>query len=58
MAVFPGTEESPRDRHRSAFIDFATMPQFSLEMFRSYFDQEIERVRALGHDVRSCRWQS
>jgi len=34
------------------------MPQFSLEMFRGYFDQEIERVRALGHDVRSCPWQS
>lgn len=37
-----------------AFIDFNTMPQFSLEMFRSYIDSEIERVRALGYDVESC----
>lgn len=37
-----------------AFIDFTTMPQFSLEMFRSYIDREIDRVRALGYDVRSC----
>jgi hypothetical protein len=37
-----------------AFVDFTTMPQFSLEMFRSYVDREIERVRALGYDVRTC----
>ena len=37
-----------------AFIDFNTMPQFSLEMFRSYIDSEIERFRALGYDVEIC----
>jgi hypothetical protein len=37
-----------------AFVDFTTMPQFSPEMFRSYIDAQIERVRALGYDVTSC----
>jgi hypothetical protein len=37
-----------------AFVDFTTMPQFSPEMFRSYVDAQIERVRALGYDVTSC----
>ena len=37
-----------------AFVDFTTMPQFTLEMFQSYIDAQIERVRALGYDVTSC----
>jgi len=36
------------------FVDFTTMPQFSPEMFRSYIDMQIERVRELGYDVTSC----
>ena len=37
-----------------AFVDFTTMPQFTPEMFRSYVDAQIERVRGLGYDVTSC----
>ena len=37
-----------------AFVDFTTMPQFTLEMFQSYIDAQIERIRALGYDVTSC----
>jgi hypothetical protein len=37
-----------------AFIDFTTVPQFSPEMFRSYIDAQIERVRGLGYEVTSC----
>ena len=37
-----------------AFVDFTTMPQFSPEMFRSYIDSQIERVRGLGYEVTSC----
>lgn len=36
------------------FVDFTTMPQFTLEMFQSYIDAQIERIRALGYDVTSC----
>jgi hypothetical protein len=36
------------------YVDFTTMPQFSPEMFRSYIDAQIERVRRLGYDVTSC----
>ena len=36
------------------FVDFTTMPQFSPEMFRSYIDAQIERVRGLGYEVTSC----
>jgi hypothetical protein len=36
------------------FVDFTTMPQFTLDMFRSYIDAQIERIRALGYDVTSC----
>jgi hypothetical protein len=37
-----------------AFVDFTTMPQFTVEMFQSYIDSQIERIRALGYDVTSC----
>ncbi len=37
-----------------AFVDFTTMPQFTPEMFRSYIDAQMERIRALGYDVTSC----
>ena len=37
-----------------AFVDFTTMPQYSVEMFRSYIDAELARVRALGYGVTSC----
>jgi len=37
-----------------AFIDFTTMPQFSPEMFRSFIDAQVERVRGLGYEVTSC----
>ena len=35
------------------FVDFTTMPQFTPEMFRSYVDAQLERIRALGSDVTS-----
>lgn len=37
-----------------AFVDFAAMPQFTPEMFRSYIDAQLERVRAAGFSVTSC----
>jgi hypothetical protein len=37
-----------------AFVDFTTMPQFSPEMFRSYIDAQVERIRGLGYEVTSC----
>lgn len=36
------------------FVDYTAMPQFSPEIFRSYVDAQIERVRAAGFDVKSC----
>ena len=36
------------------FVDFTTMPQFTPEMFRSYIDEQIERIGALGYEVTSC----
>jgi hypothetical protein len=37
-----------------AFIDFTSTPQFSPDMFRSYIDAQLERVRAAGYEVVSC----
>jgi len=37
-----------------AFVDYSAFPQFTPEMFRSYIDAQIERVRGLGYDVTSC----
>ena len=36
------------------FVDFTALPQFTPDMFRSYIDAQIERVRGLGFDVTSC----
>ena len=35
-------------------VDFTALPQFTPQMFRSYIDAQIERVRGLGFDVTSC----
>jgi len=37
-----------------ALVDFTAMPQFTPEIFRSYIDAQIERVRGMGYDVTSC----
>ena len=37
-----------------SFVDYMAMPQFTPEMFRSYIEAQIERVRSLGYDVTSC----
>jgi hypothetical protein len=36
------------------FVDYTAMPQFSPEIFRSYVDAQIERVRGAGFEVTSC----
>jgi hypothetical protein len=36
------------------FVDFTALPQFTPELFRSYIDAQIERVRGMGYDVTSC----
>ncbi|HEY2211011.1 MAG TPA: hypothetical protein VGH62_05205 [Bradyrhizobium sp.] len=36
------------------FVDYTALPQFTPEMFRSYIDAQIERVRGMGCDVTSC----
>jgi hypothetical protein len=36
------------------FVDYTALPQFTPEMFRSYIDGQIERVRDMGYDVTSC----
>jgi hypothetical protein len=36
------------------FVDYTALPQFTPEMFRSYIDAQIERVRGMGYDVTSC----
>ena len=35
-------------------VDFTALPQFTPEMFRSYIDAQIQRVRDMGYDVTSC----
>lgn len=37
-----------------AFVDFTTLPQFTPEIFRSYIDAQIGRLRDLGYDVAGC----
>jgi hypothetical protein len=37
-----------------ALVDYTALPQFTPEMFRSYIDAQIERVRGMGYDVTSC----
>ncbi len=36
------------------FVDYTALPQFTPQMFRSYIDAQLERVRGLGYDVTSC----
>ena len=36
------------------FVDYTALPQFTPEIFRSYIDAQIERVRGFGYDVTSC----
>jgi hypothetical protein len=36
------------------FVDYTALPQFTPEMFRSYIDGQLERVRGMGYDVTSC----
>jgi hypothetical protein len=36
------------------FVDYTALPQFTPEMFRSYIDAQLERVRGMGYDVTSC----
>ena len=36
------------------FVDFTALPQFTPEMFRSYIDAQIEKVRSMGYDITSC----
>ncbi len=36
------------------FVDFTAMPQFTAEMFRSFIDAQLDRIRASGYDVTSC----
>jgi hypothetical protein len=36
------------------FVDFTALPQFTPEIFRSFIDAQIERVRRMGYDVTSC----
>jgi len=35
-------------------VDYSAMPQFTPQMFQSYIEAQIERVRSLGYDVTSC----
>ena len=37
-----------------ALVDFTALPQFTPEMFRSFIDTQLERVRDMGYDVTSC----
>ena len=36
------------------FVDFSTFPGFTVELFRSYIDAQIEQLRGLGFDTESC----
>ncbi len=37
-----------------AFVDFTAIPQFTPEMFRSYIDAQLDRLRDAGFEVVSC----
>jgi hypothetical protein len=37
-----------------AFGDFKATPQITPELVRAFIDAQIERVRGLGYEVRSC----
>jgi hypothetical protein len=36
------------------FVDFTAIPQFTPDMFRSFIDAQLDRLRNLGFDVVSC----
>ena len=36
------------------FVDFTAIPQFTPDMFRSFIDTQLDRLRDLGFDVVSC----
>ena len=36
------------------FVDFAAIPQFTPDMFRSFIDAQFDRLCDLGFDVVSC----
>jgi hypothetical protein len=36
------------------FVDFTAMPQFTAEMFQSFIDAQLDRIRASGYEVTSC----
>lgn len=37
-----------------AFADFSAHPDLSVDLVRSYIDQQIHRIRDLGYEVDSC----
>ena len=37
-----------------AFVDFTAIPQFTPDMFRSYIEAQLGRLRDAGFDVVSC----
>ena len=37
-----------------AYVDFTAIPQFTPDMFRSYIDGQLDRLRNAGFDVASC----
>jgi hypothetical protein len=36
------------------FVDFTAIPQFTPDMFRSFIDTQLDRLRDLSFDVVSC----
>jgi hypothetical protein len=36
------------------FADFASIPGLTPELVRNFIDAQLERIRALGHEVESC----
>jgi hypothetical protein len=37
-----------------AFVDSGALPGYSPDLLRIYIDSQIERLRSLGYDARSC----
>jgi hypothetical protein len=37
-----------------AYVDFTAIPQFTPDMFRSYIEVQLDRLRDAGFDVVSC----
>jgi hypothetical protein len=36
------------------FADFTSMPGLTPELVRNFIDTQLERIRALGHEIESC----